>query len=327
VPARKPLRLRPDFRPGFVGGPDPSVRRQQSLVWGQAIGFFSSDECPPRGQGKIAEVADDHLVLPAPPKPEQTDLRPHRVNVRLSVIAMCIAILAAAATVYQGCEGAKSRLASERSAAAAEQSAQAASALNELTSQGLVAAQAAAAAAERAASATDRQAQLVVEQVKLAQLGIEEARGANRLTVESLRARLTAAAVARGPVKTGAPFAGEVLVSNTGASEAVNVSVRAAMQFATGLPSGTMPSLPPAPGGMRAVLSPKARLVIEMRIPADAMTDSVVSEIAQGIMRLYIFGSVAYDTFGAGHETQFCYQPSLSSPEKASPCPVWNESR
>lgn len=271
--------------------------------------------------GLIHMNADEHLLLQPPPQPEKTELPPHPRRRRLDTAALLVAVVSLTWTGWQSWETSKARLASERSAKAAEDSASEARRMNELTKGSLEVAQSAAAAAYQSAAAADKQAQAALEQNALSATG-------NRLTAESLRARITVRGVTlrQRPV-AGQPLTADVYVENTGHSEAVNVQVRMTATQGGVLPSGSMPSIPAPVGGSSGVLGPGKSMSSDLVIHKTSLTPQMVEALLSGSAKLFVFGVVTYDTFGSSHQTEFCFVPSPIDIQNAEMCTKWNDTR
>ncbi len=71
-------------------------------------------------------MEDERYALPERPKPEPTEVRPHRATLALGIVAIAVSILAMMFSGVQAIEGVEARKAAELSASAAERSAAAA---------------------------------------------------------------------------------------------------------------------------------------------------------------------------------------------------------
>jgi hypothetical protein len=266
-------------------------------------------------------VSDEHLVIQPPPKPEPTELRPHRHTTVMSVVAMLIAVFAALFAGYEACETGKARDAADRAAAAAEKSATHAEELNRLTVDSLKIAQTAASAAERSAKAAETQTLAAIGQLAVGA-------NANELTKESLRARVAVIGVTlRKAVAAGEPLQADVHFENTGGSEAVSLSMNAVLMLASALPPGPMPPLKPPQYQAKGVLAPKAKMSTNLNVPVADMTSERVAALVKSSQKIYAYGVISYETFGRTHQTDFCFVADPTRPTWSEACEKWNATR
>jgi hypothetical protein len=271
--------------------------------------------------------SDDKYILPETPRPEPTESRPHRLTFRLAVAALGVAALSLVFAAQEACETRRAREAAEVSATAAKQSADAAKTMNDLTAKALLATQQAAAAAQDSAKASVIQASSSVVQANMAASSAKAAERANSLTAVSLRARVTAIGMKlRGPLAAGDRPTADVYFQNSGHSEAVDVRATVAMLLRASLPEGNMPTL--TAGGIQssAVISPdgKTNSGVTMSAP---LTSTLVADLKDARLFLFVFGIIEYDTFGERHTSEFCFYASPERSDEAVLCQKWNTLR